>query len=135
MQKKVAPEKSTQANRLAKRLLRPTMTALLADSALGLATAEHAQHGEQCFPEDEPQQQSEEVLGRKSDRRRDARASGDGIDNCHCDPEHCNPDLAEGFEEHSKRAEETCDLLGSSEERQLEAKRPTPQTKSRKGLT
>ena len=60
------PEKSTQANRLAKRLLRPTMTALLADSALGLATAEHAQHGEQCFPEDEPQQQSEEVLGRKA---------------------------------------------------------------------
>ena len=39
------------------------MTAMLADSALGLATAEH---GEQCFPEDEPQQQSEGLLGRRA---------------------------------------------------------------------
>ena len=38
------------------------------------------------------------------------------IDNRHCDPEHCNPDLAEGIEEHSKRVEETCDFLGSTEE-------------------
>ena len=55
------PEKSTQANQLAKRLLRLTMTALLADSALGLATAED----QQCFPEDEPQKQPEGLLGRK----------------------------------------------------------------------
>ena len=39
------------------------MTILLADSALGLATAEH---GEQFFPEDESQQQSEGLLGRKA---------------------------------------------------------------------
>ena len=55
------PEKSTQANQLAKRLLRLTMTALLAVSTLGLATAED----QQCFPEDEPQKQSEGLLGRR----------------------------------------------------------------------
>ena len=54
------PEKSTQANQLAKRLLRLTMTALLADSTLGLATAED----QQCFPE-EPQKQPEGLLGRR----------------------------------------------------------------------
>ena len=57
------PEKSTQAKQLAKRLLRVTMTALLADATLGLATAEEQQ---QCFPEDEPQkQQPEGLLGRR----------------------------------------------------------------------
>ena len=54
-------EKRTQANQLVKRLLRLTMTALLADSALGLATAED----QQCFPEDEPQKQPEGLLGRR----------------------------------------------------------------------
>eukprot|EP00913_Durusdinium_trenchii_P008024 g7524.t1 len=59
--RRLPPEKSAQANQLAKRLLRLTMTALLADSALGLATAED----QQCFREDEPQKQPEGLLGRK----------------------------------------------------------------------
>ena len=55
------PEKSMQANQLAKRLLRLTMTALLADATLGPATGED----QQCFPEDEPQKQPEGLLGRR----------------------------------------------------------------------
>ena len=57
-----SPEKSTQSNQLAKRLLRLTMTALLADSALGLVAVKEQ---DQCFPEDEPQPQPDGLLGRK----------------------------------------------------------------------
>ena len=59
------PEKSTQANQLAKRLLRLTMTALLADATLGPATGED----QQCFPEDEPQKQPEGLPGRRETGR------------------------------------------------------------------
>ena len=57
-----SPEKSTQSNQLAKRLLRLTMTALLADSALRLVAVKEQ---DQCFPEDEPQPQPDGLLGRK----------------------------------------------------------------------
>ena len=57
-----SPEKSTQSNQLAKRLLRLTMTALLADSALGLVAVKEQ---DQCFPEDEPQPQSDGLLGQR----------------------------------------------------------------------